>query len=156
MKKPRIFNVQVFEDFPATFLARVEDLASGALITQASLATITYKIFDASGIQPGNHLFSGSVVIGSSVYDTLKIDNRWRKDAIGFNFEHTLAGTNFPTGNSILFLEYTFTPTGGSSLSYGLFFKIKVVPTRSLGSVAGSGDGFGEGPFGEGPAGGVG
>ncbi len=156
MGKVKVFNVQVFENFPATFLARMEDLASGALITQASLSTVTYKIFDESGIRPGNHLFSGSVTIASSVHDTLKLDNRCKKDKVGFNFQHTLAGTNFPTGNSVLLLEYTFTPVAGASQAYGLFFKIKVAPTRSSGSSAGSGSGFGQGGFGETPAGGVG
>jgi hypothetical protein len=154
MAEPRIYHVDVFEDYPATFLARMEDLADGELVTQDSLASITYKIFDIAGPQPDRILSQGNLVIADVVSDHLKLDHRWTQDNIGFNFVHTLPGTAFPTGITTLFLEYAFTPTGGTAPSFGLFFVIHVIRTRFTGAIPASGTEAGQGPFGESSAGG--
>jgi hypothetical protein len=154
MANPKIFTVEVFANLPATFLARLEDLATGALVTQASLSAISYRIFDISGTAPDRYLSGGTVAIATTISNHLKVDNRWHRDGVGFNFAHTQPGTAFPLGPTTLLLEYAFTPVGATAPAYGLFYSLRVLQTRSAGAIAGTTEGMGTGPYQAEPAGG--
>ena len=75
-----------------TVLARLRG-ADGQLVTQASLASVTYSVADLTS---GEVLGTGTVTISSAVYDDLQQgDPRWTADgvnAVGDDGEH---GFNF-------------------------------------------------------------
>ena len=121
----------VFEDGGATFLARVRG-NSGAAITQASLSTITCKVFDLD-VAPDTSILAPSVVIASTVFDTMQgasfSDARWTADATGYNFLHEMPATAFPDGQRRYRVEYKFTPVSGAV--FWLVFEVLALEIRS-------------------------
>ena len=101
-----------WEDGGSTNLSRVYG-AAGAAITQASLSTITYAVFDLQSATPDTSVDDGSVTISTSVFDTLQTDGIWTKDDTGYNFKHTIAATVPSTANHVYRTEYLFTPVSG-------------------------------------------
>jgi hypothetical protein len=99
------------EDQSATFFDRVRG-NSGALITQASFTAITYKVFDRAGTE----VATGTVTIGSSVFDTLQTsDAAWTAaggSSTGYNFKHTIPASAFANPGRYR-VEYKFDPTSG-------------------------------------------
>lgn len=84
----------------------------GYFLKQADLSTITCLVYDVTG---SASVATPTVTISSAVLDTpLTTAAKWRKGGPGYNFVHTLAGTNFPTGGSTYRVEYKFTLTGGT------------------------------------------
>jgi len=102
----------IWEDGGATPLARVTG-ADGAAITQASLTSISYKVFDLNSTTPSTAVATGTVTIATSVFDTLQTDAIWSEDTSGYNFKHTIASTVFTTGGHAYRVEYLFTPASG-------------------------------------------
>lgn len=113
MSATEIIKGSVWEDGGATILARVTGNA-GAAITQASLTSITCKVFDLDGTTPDTAITTPTITVSTAVYDTLQTDARWTVDSTGYNFIDALAATNFPTGDHLYRVEYKFTPTSGA------------------------------------------
>ena len=103
---------ECWEDGGSTNMTRQRG-AAGALITQASLLTITYSVFDVSSATPDTAVDSGPVTIASSVFDTLQTDAIWTEDSTGYNFKHTIGASVLATPNHIYRTEYKFTPVSG-------------------------------------------
>ena len=84
-----------------SLLARLR-MASGQLVTQASISSITYTV---SNVSLGTALGAGTFTVSSSIYDALQQnDVRWAIDSAaepgpdlthGFNFLGTLGATLF-------------------------------------------------------------
>lgn len=92
-------------------------------IVQADLTSITYKV-TRDGVVV---VAQTTVVIATSVYDTLQTGSAWRGDSAGLNFAHTVPGTAFPDGGATYDIEYLFTPTAG-----GVFPVLVRVTTLSV------------------------
>jgi hypothetical protein len=88
--------------------------ADGAAITQASLTSITYGVFnkadDSAIVAAGTAL-----TIADVVFDTLQTDDRWTVDSTGYNFRHDATAATFVTGDVVHRFEYKFTPTSGEA-----------------------------------------
>ena len=115
-------DTQWYEDGSATVYGRltaadatgISVVGQGKCLKQADLSSITFKTFDEA--DPDTIVNSGTVTIASSIFDTLQTstdDPAWPFD-LGFNFRHTLAPANFPTGDKTYVVEYKITTTGGS------------------------------------------
>lgn len=97
----------VWDGVTATALRRLYYDASGTktLITQATVSTITYAVYDDAGAT----IVSGSLTVSAVVYDSLQTGTIWTRDGTGFNFKHKLPATAFPNPNETYRLTYTFT-----------------------------------------------
>jgi len=107
----------VWEDGAAVALARVYG-ADGALITQATVSSITYATFDMSnGAAAGP---TGTPVVASTIFDTIQganlSDVRWTADNIGFNFRYVLPAATFPVGQHRYRIEFKLTMASGDIL----------------------------------------
>ena len=103
-----IKKAKVFEDGGAQCMARIVG-QSAAYITQASLTSITCKVFS----RDGTNVSTPTITISTSVFDTLQTDDRWDEDSTGYNFRHTVAASVLTTGNETYRIEYKFTPVSG-------------------------------------------
>jgi hypothetical protein len=84
----------------------------GYFLKQADLSTITCLVYDVTGAA---NVATPSVTISSAISDTpITTQALWRKGNPGYNFSHTLAASNFPTGGSTYRVEYKFTTTGST------------------------------------------
>jgi hypothetical protein len=113
MSAANIIRAKVWEDGGATIQARITK--AGSNIAQATLSTITYGVWDVTDPDsPTVTVAAGqSVTIASTVFDTLQTGSGWDRDGTGFNFQHTLPATSFPTGGKTYRVEYKFTPASG-------------------------------------------
>lgn len=127
------YTVTWNEDGDATVLGRVTasdatgdatgKAGEGYFIKQADLSTVTCSVFDLSSTTPNTAFATPTVTIASDVLDTVVTTNvLWTVDIFGYNFQHDLAASNFPTGGHIYLVEYKFTTSGG-----------KVIPARFQG-----------------------
>lgn len=112
MASSDITKATIWEDGGATCMARVVGVA-GTAITQATVSAIGCKVFDLTGDTPDTAVATPTVVVASSVFDTLQTDARWTKDATGYNFRYTLAASVFTTGGHRYLVEFKFTPSSG-------------------------------------------
>lgn len=110
----KVTSADIWEDSGATCQARIIGQA-GVNITQASLSSITCKVFDLNGTTPDTPVATPTVTISSSVFDALQTDATWSTDDTGYNFSHTLAASIFTTGDHRYRVEYTFTPVTGEA-----------------------------------------
>ena len=108
MPRPQTFYTEGREDEDVPFLARIRG-NSGALITQASLASVACKVISP---RSGAVLAMPAVAVSSSVYDALQAGGQWEGDATGYNFLHVVPASAFPEPGVYL-VEYTFTPVSG-------------------------------------------
>lgn len=114
MARSEPVRATVWEDSGATCLGRFYG-NDGDAITQATLTSITCKIFDLDSAIPTTAT-TQTVTIASAVSDTLRTDDdRWTVDTTGFNFEHTITDDNLATGDHRYRIEYVFTPTSGEN-----------------------------------------
>lgn len=83
----------------------------GANITQSSISSITYKVFDLD--DTSEPTTTGSLTVSTVVFNTLQIDARWAKDATGYNFRWDVPASVLEDGNKVYRFEIKFTPTVG-------------------------------------------
>lgn len=102
-------QIVTWEDSSVILMARIEDIEK-ALITIASVDTITLAVSatDGSGTPTGPN-----VVVADQVFDTPELNAKWTKDAIGYNFIHTLLPADIPDGDKTYRAEFEFTDTVG-------------------------------------------
>ena len=131
---------QVLERTPATFLRQISG-QSGALITQAEIASITYDVYIvpmtrsryqqlignipvqssslipvASNVVVTPIVQNETLVVADTIFNTPQLDDRWTKGGVGYNFATTLPGSTFPANSlsdypNISWLEVWFTFT---------------------------------------------
>ncbi len=128
-REAKIFRVQVFQGLPAVFLAPIYSLQTGELLTAADVASITYELFDVEGESPSTPIAEGTVTVAQALH-AVKRDARWSEDNIGYNFDHLIPGSVFPTSGKTYVLRYLFTAIGDASPSVALVFSVYVLSTR--------------------------
>jgi hypothetical protein len=106
-----IHKFEVWEDSGFSIMARVigNDAAN---VTQASMTSIAYSVFDLS--QVGTASSSGTLAVATVIFDTLQTDARWTPDATGYNFRWDVPANICPTGNKDYRIEILFTPVTGA------------------------------------------
>lgn len=103
-------TVTIYENSSIACLARVID-AAAAPITQASIQSISVKVFTEDGVEITP---APEVEVGDVVCDTLQTDDRWTVDGTGYNLAIPLGGAAFPTQGNYQ-IEAHITPTDGLS-----------------------------------------
>lgn len=103
-------EVVAWEDTGLVLMARVLG-ASGAVVTQATLDSITAKVLDRDD---DSLVATLTVTIADVVFDTLQTaDPRWTADTVGYNFLHAIPATALPSPNKEYRVGYLFTPSSG-------------------------------------------
>lgn len=102
---------------PAIFFGRARNL-QGNLVTQASLSALKYTIVDlVTGLTT---VSKASLSIPACIFDTLQIDARWTRDAIGYNALFLLPFSSFPNYASSAqeyLVEFLFYPQDQNNFS---------------------------------------
>ena len=104
----------IWEGSGATIMSR-SYLNSGSAITQATISTLTYKVFDLSSTAPTTATSTGSFTVASVVFDTLQTDAIWTADSTGYNFKAAMTAASFPDGDRVYRVEVKFTPSSGQA-----------------------------------------
>ena len=119
------YKAYVWQACGATVTARVRNLA-GSYITQASLSSISRKVYDEDNADAS--ILATSLTVSSVVYDTLQHADAdlvlWTRDgvlldSVGWNFLDNVPAAAFPLGksgtrlNRRYLVEWLFTPTSG-------------------------------------------
>lgn len=94
--------------------------ASGAMVQQADVASIAYRVMDAD--DTAATAATGSLTVSSVIYDTLQttaLDSRWPSNApaAGYNFGAAIPGTAFPDPSTRYFVRVNATMTDGATLT---------------------------------------
>ena len=106
----------VKEDSGFAVMARVQ--VDGTNWTQAGVSAITWKAWDINDRSAA--YTSGTLVVGTVVYNSLQTDARWTLDATGYNFRHDIGSGVFVDPGRYR-IEYAATLTGGTQLLLGPF-----------------------------------
>ena len=113
MLDPSILLTEGWEDGSLLILRYVTGNADTA-ITQASLTSITYKVYDLddSDAQVGAET---TLTVTDVVFDTLQTTAPWDvdRDGAGYNFRVTIPGSYFPNGGRRYWIELNFNPVTG-------------------------------------------
>jgi hypothetical protein len=117
---------KAWEDGSVSLLARVVGQDAVA-VTQASLTTITYKIFDTFSTTPTTAVASGTLTVSDVIFDTLQTDARWTKDNTGYNFLHAIGAGVLTKEDTAYRIEYLFDPVTG-----GNFYVVFEVTTSKI------------------------
>jgi len=120
MPDARDIHGTVFKNGSAIFLARVVG-PTGAVVTQADVASLRYSVYLLDDQDPDQQTpltgHSGvSLAVSGVIYDALRTDAIWTRDAIGYNFKHVLdvsAHAAFPTAGRTYRIAYELTPASG-------------------------------------------
>lgn len=126
MSAQRVFKVVWHEDGSATALGRATARngsggatgmrGEGSWLKQADVSTITCAVYDKSSSTPETAIATPTVTVSTSVIDSPVTSNEiWTEDTTGYNFLHDLAASNFPTGDHVYRVSYTWTLSGGES-----------------------------------------
>lgn len=103
-----------WENGDAIIMARVMiDVSNVATaLTQARTSTITGRITrKASGQQVGSDI---SLVVATTIYDTLQTGSIWTLDTTGFNFKHRIDGATYFEEPEIYVAAYKIVLGGAS------------------------------------------
>ena len=111
----------VAEDSTFAVMARLH--VNGANAVQSDFSSITYKAWNTNDRE--TVVASGSLSVGTVVFNTLQTDGRWTEDATGYNFRHDITAATFTTPG-IYRIEYTGTLAGGGSVIFTPF-EVRVV-----------------------------
>lgn len=91
---------------------------AGTAVTQASLASIEYRLFEKDGAVVTNPTY---LTIASVIYNTLQTDGRWTRDTTGYNFLHTVTHLELAEADTTYVAEYRATDTSGNVFILGRF-----------------------------------
>lgn len=117
MSLPELTKSTIYEDQSAVLLARLVN-ADGDYITQSTISSIAYQVFDlgAAGAQSS----TGTFVVASTVFNSLQTGMEWSRDDTGYNFKATVPASAFPTARRQYRVEVAFTPSSGD-VFYAMF-----------------------------------
>ncbi len=118
-------HAAVFSNATAVFMTRVEN-ASGQVINQASVVSITYTVYelvkgDPNTLTPVAGHQNVALGISNVVFDTLQLDGAWTVDSIGYNFRHELdvsLNEAFAKAGAIYQVRYELTPVTGQKIVF--------------------------------------
>lgn len=99
----------IWEGTTPTFMARWQGSTGGSL-KQANVSAIAFQVHDLDVSSTAAVVASSTgLTVASVIFDTLQTDNRWSKDATGYNFRHTLGSTVFSVGGHTYQTEFKLT-----------------------------------------------
>lgn len=124
MPAPQVWLAVAIEDGGVALMGRVVG-NNAALINQATIDEITYKVYEKGDAV--NIAVNSPLTVSNVVFDSLQTDARWTKDATGYNFRHDLVPAELPEGGKVYIVEFKFVPEVGSQ-----FYGIYSVDTLSL------------------------
>lgn len=127
MANAAITHAIIWEGGDACLMARVT--LNGSNVTQASLTSITRKIFDLDGDTPTTAIDTATPAVASTIFDTLQTDGRWTVDETGYNFRNTIGGAEFPDPNHTYRVEYRL--VGAASEIAWLVFELETLGVYS-------------------------
>ncbi len=116
----------IWEDTGPRLMARVVSVDGSAML-QSSVSSISYGVFDLSVGSPPTQVASGTLTVGTVVYDTLQTDARWTKDTTGYNFGWSAPASIFPKGGRKYQVEIKIVPTSGEN-----FFLIFLITSKEV------------------------
>lgn len=122
MTEPLTITGSVWKDGGASIMARVTG-TDGANIVQADITSITCAVFDKTGAS----VSTPSVVVATSVFDTLQTDSRWTVDSTGYNFRFDAAASVMVTADERYRWEFLFTPASGE-----VFWVVAVINVQGV------------------------
>lgn len=97
-------------------LCRLKD-TSGSYATQSTFSGIVLDIYDVD--DPDNLVVPQvTLVVASTVYNTLQTDSRWTVDNTGYNFAYATLSTHTPRPDTQYRLKFTCTQTDGRQLKF--------------------------------------
>jgi hypothetical protein len=110
-----ITRASVWQGMPVALMARLRNPA-GVYVTQASLASISYTLFDLGSDNPTPTVptSSGSLTISSVIFDALQLDARWTIDTIGYDFLWLMPGALLVNAPTEYRMKVLFTGTDGN------------------------------------------
>jgi hypothetical protein len=82
-----------------------------ALLTQASITSITWHVVNAVGTQTG----SGTLTVADVIYDSAQTGNGWPHND-GYNFRYVVPGASFPAAGCYQ-VEFHYTPATGEGFA---------------------------------------
>lgn len=103
----------IWQGMPVALMARLRNPA-GVYVTQASLSSIGYTIFDLGSSTPATPTASGTLTIASTIFDALQLDARWTIDSIGYNWLWLAPGALFPNQATEYRVKILLTSTDGN------------------------------------------
>lgn len=128
-REARIVRISTFLGIPTATLARMVNLTTGNLLVAADISQITYEVFDVEGTDPNTPIQSGNLTVAVALHE-LKRDARWGEDQEGYNFDHTISATTFPTAGKTYTLRYLFYTAGDPSPVAALVYSVYVQSTK--------------------------
>lgn len=110
----------LFKNGTGTFMARLIG-ADGTPMNPETVATATYSVYLLDNREPdARQVVAGHEGVALSVADilfaSLRTGTMWTRDAIGYNFQHTLDVSThpaFPIAGRRYLVEYQFVPVSG-------------------------------------------
>lgn len=106
-----VWQDKVWAGYEAIVLGRVETRA-GVNFTQAAVSSIAYTVREAEGDE--TQITTGTLVVATTIYDTLQTGGLWDADLTGYNFYGILPPTCFPTAGKRYRVKIEITPTVGN------------------------------------------
>lgn len=121
MTKRLELNGECNEDSPVYIMACIRG-AADALVTQASITSISYLVKQYSSADDARDNANGTTItsltsagsVSSLIYDTLQTGSGWSgPEGTGFNFRMPLPVASFPTGGKWYVVEVWVDPVSG-------------------------------------------
>lgn len=116
----KVNKTTAFEDTGVSLMDRIQG-NGGTNITQASITSIAYKVYECTSMQKaeaadGTLGTSGTLNKTTVVFDTLQTAAPWdsNADPTGYNFRYDSVAADRPTGGKWYRYEIVFTPTSGA------------------------------------------
>ena len=138
MSATETIHVNWMEDSTNTVLGRVAAHdgtgsatgvgGEGNWMKRADLSAITCSVFDLSSTTPDTAITTPAIATSDIIDAPVTSSVLWTEDKTGYNFLVDLAPSNFPTGDHIYEVNFTFTMTGGAVFKKK--YKGPAIPTR--------------------------
>jgi len=108
----------------------------GTALLQANISTILLNIFDTTSSTSATAIHTETLPVDQMFFSSLQITKGWRKDAIGYSFEHQVDGAALVEGGRVYRLEYVFGLSAGGSIKHAVEVAISglLTPSSELGS----------------------
>lgn len=116
----KVIKGMAYQQSGTILMARLISNA-GIYASQAAISSIACEVYDTAN--PNTVVLSPTVVVASTIYDTLQTNLLWTKDALGYNFKYELPSAGLPRGGKTYRVEFRVTPVGGQQ--YHIVFEIQ-------------------------------
>lgn len=120
----------VLENGTATLLARLRHW-DGTLVTQADVSAIEYTAYALGATEDDRTAIDGhaaiSIPVATGIFDALQTDDRWDRDATGYNFRHTIDISTSPlatVAGSRILVAVALTPISGQPIRWDYLLSV--------------------------------